>query len=106
MSLVCRITSNFFFSSVRTTQAQSSDQESDVTLGDPRSFLRLRRRPGGLRVMLRVQSRRRLYLAPSLGRWLHTRNNHASRPAVLVVESPQGVETLAPHLEHLTFTSQ
>ena len=45
--LVCRITSNFFFSSVRTTQAQSSDQESDVTLGDPRSFLRLRRRPGG-----------------------------------------------------------
>jgi hypothetical protein len=30
--LVCRITSNFFFSSVRTTQAQSSDQESDVTL--------------------------------------------------------------------------
>ena len=52
------------------------------------------------------KSRRRLYLAPSLGRWLHTRNNHASRPAVLVVESPQGVETLAPHLEHLTFTSQ
>lgn len=51
------------------------------------------------------ESRRRL-LAPSasLGRWLHTRNNHASRPAVLVVESPQGVETLAPHLEHLTFT--
>lgn len=59
---------------------------------------------GGVRGDLRVQSRRRL--APSLGRWLHTRNNHASRPAVLVVESPQGVETLAPHLEHLTFTSQ
>lgn len=67
--------------------------ESDVTLGDPRAT------HGA--IAWRIQ---RFLPYNRVRRWLHTRNNH--RPAVLVVESPQGVETLAPHLEHLTFTSQ